>query len=129
MLLNGLNFQPVFMFDENSIEVIDQKIFESVGGVYAVFVGLDLVYIGSYSNTLQQRWVNKKLNKFYHFKADEIIELAKEKNSKVFVYALTRSQIREQISDNEYINHESVESNLIYRLNPILNSVKKNDKN
>ena len=125
MLLNGLIFNPVFTFDENNINVIDQKLFESVAGVYAVFVGSDLLYIGSYSNTFQQRWINKKLDNFIHFKADKIIEITKEKKLPAMVFVLPRSQIREQISDSEYINHESVESNLVNKLKPILNIMKK----
>jgi hypothetical protein len=129
MLLNGLVFKPAFAFDGDNVEVYDQKLFESVSGVYAVFVGLDLLYIGSYSNALQQRWINKKLDKFIHFKADKIIEIAKEKQMPAIVYVLTRSEIREQISDSDYVNHESVESHLVSMFDPLLNNVKKNDKN
>jgi hypothetical protein len=126
-LINGLVFKKAFSFNKEFFHLINQELFNSVGGVYAVYVNEKLVYIGSYSNTLQQRWINKRLDKFVHFKADILKEMVD--SNLVFVYALTRDSIREQLFDSEYINHESVESRLVEVCNPPLNIVKKNDKN
>ena len=129
VLINGLVFKKAFFFNQNHFIVEDQDLFDSVGGVYAVYVKDVLQYIGSYSNTLQQRWINKRLDKFIHFKADLLKEMAKETNDEVYVYALTRDSIREQLFDSEYINQESVESRLIEVIDPPMNVVRKNDKN
>jgi len=129
VLINGLVFKKAFVFNENSVTVEDQNLFDSVGGVYAVYIRGALQYIGSYSNTLQQRWINKRLDKFVHFKANTLKELAKASATDVVVFALTRDSIREQLFDSEYINQESVESRLIEVIDPPMNVVRKNDKN
>lgn len=129
VLINGLVFGKTFVFNNESVTIVDQDLFDSVGGVYAVYVDERLVYIGSYSNTLQQRWINKKLTKFVHFKADILKEMAKETNSIVEVFSLPVYSIKEQLFDSEYINQESVESRLIEVIDPPMNVVRKNDKN
>lgn len=128
-LINGLVFKKAFYFKEGCFGVYDLNLFESIGGVYVVYANNTLQYIGSYSNKLQQRWINGKLNKFIHFKAKVFIEMSKASSTEVIIYALTRKSIREQLLDSEYINHESVESRLIEILNPPMNIVKKNDAN
>lgn len=120
-------FKPAFRYKEGVFEVLSQDLMDSVGGVYACYIGVDLKYIGSYSNSLQQRWINKKLTKFVHFKADILKEMAEGKF--VDVFALPMYSIAESFDYSPWINQESVESRLIEMYNPPLNVVKKNDKN
>ena len=123
-------FKPAFKYKEGEFQVLNQDMMDSIGGVYACYIGTDLKYVGSYSNSLQQRWINKKHTKFVHFKADILKEMAN--GEYVQVYCLPIQDVKEKHKDSpliELINQESVESRLIEVFDPPLNVVKKNDKN
>lgn len=125
-----LDFRPAFEYKEGIFKVLNQELMDSIGGVYACYVGFDLKYVGSYSNSLQQRWINKKHTKFVHFKADILKEMAN--GDYVKVYCLPIKDVKSKYKDSPLvtlINQESVESRIIEMFNPPLNVVKKNDKN
>lgn len=121
------DFKPSFKFNKDQIVILDKDLMNSVGGVYICFINDQLQYIGSYSNTLHQRWVNKKLTKFIHFKADQLKEKAGEDFVVVSVFPMY--SISEYFGNSPWINQESVESRLVQMFNPPMNVVKKNDKN
>jgi hypothetical protein len=111
---------------EEGIIVTDEKHFTSIGGVYAVYHGDELIYIGSYTNSFQHRWINKLTNKncvklFRHFKGEHLAEQVRKTNTPVNVYVLPLSQINKKFPDNRWVNQFGVESELIKHYLPALN--------
>ena len=112
---------------KDAIVVTNKKHFVTVGGVYAVYHKDQLLYIGSFSHTFQNRWINKQTNKncvrvFRHFKGDFLAEQARNTKEDVHVYVLPLYNIKQQYVDNRWVNQMGVESELIKHYEPPLNN-------
>jgi len=94
------------------------------GGVYLVYYNGELWYIGCYSISFQERWVNKIKNKncvnqHRHFKYLELQEMAQ--SGSVEVYSISNEEIR-KITGCKWVNQASVEIELIKIFNPPMNT-------
>lgn len=115
----------------DAVIVTNEKMFLSVGGVYAVYHHDELLYIGSYTNSFQYRWINKLSNKnckrvFRHFKGAKLQEKVRESDVHAHVYVLPLNLIRQKYPDIRWVNQYGVESELIRHFNPPMN--KRNTK-
>ena len=120
-----LPLELVMKFTSSEYEVINENLFNEVGGVYAVYVKGVLKYIGSYSHSFQRRWVNKLKNKNCkrierHFKYHELAEMAN--GSVVNVYAISNRTLQEMFN-NPFVNPVGVEYRMIKEYMPELNKM------
>lgn len=123
--LSGLPFELVMKFTSDKYDVMNEDIFNTIGGVYAVFIDSLLKYVGVYSHTFQHRWVNKMKNKNCvrierHFKYHELAEMADDQM--VEVYALTEDKIND-IFNSPFVNPVGIEYRLIKDYMPPLNKM------
>jgi len=123
--LCDLPFDLVMKFTVDNYDVVNEKLFNEKGGVYAVYVDDILKYIGSYSHSFQNRWVNKQKNKNCvkierHFKYHQLAEMAN--GSMVDVYAISNTTLQEMFN-NPFVNPVGVEYRLIKEYMPELNKM------
>ena len=124
--INGLKLEKAFEIRNGLVKIINPDLVKEIAGVYAVVLNKETIYIGSYSNTLQNRWFNVNSHRdckkvFRHFKGEMISEMAYDLDKSAKVYAITLNQIKKKFNNHEYINHQSVELILIEKTKPILN--------
>jgi hypothetical protein len=95
-------------------------------GVYAVAVNGDCVYIGSFKNGFDKRWLYRSTQELYHFKAP-VIEEALRAGAMVGVYALGEDEAKRSLGleNCDWVNCRSLEDRLIQLLRPKWNSIGK----
>jgi len=122
-----LEFKLTMTINDAGYTVVNRTYFESISGVYIVFIGDVWWYTGKFSNSFQRRWVNKgkRCNQtriHRHFKYETLVEAATELNDIVRVYSCPQTMIFNTFN-NPLINFAGIEQALIERFPTILNKV------
>lgn len=131
MHVASLNFRPALKLgpvdgmDEDGpvvrFDVLDNELLRKSRGVYIVATPTDVLYCGKYTGTLSKRWLYARLGYVYHFKRGDIAAALAD-NTPLTVYAETEELLRSQLNNaGEWVDINSIEANLIRRLNPIWN--------
>jgi hypothetical protein len=83
-------------------------------GVYIVFDGDQIVYIGSYQSGVVRRWVYLRKKDLYHFKKPLVSDGLK-KGASLKVFAQDEHAIKEELgcSENAWVNSSGIEARLI----------------
>jgi len=131
MKLEGITFLPAItlgpLCDDGRVEfTIERSAPMTVGpGVYLVFEGKKLVYIGSYQTGVVRRWVYLRKRDVYHFKKPLVAKCLKHYPKLALrVFAQDEVAIKEELGkhNNVWVNATGIEARLIAKFNPPWNS-------